>query len=95
MTPTEACTFFNSQSDLARAVGVTSQAVNKWIAQGRIPLGRQFQIQVLTRGKLRASEAHDATTSLRVPNKPRASAKNNYQPNNKFVVSPIDSVTEA
>lgn len=57
MSPTEAVSNFGNQSSLARALGVTPQAVNKWIAQDRIPLGRQYQLQVLTGGQLAASKA--------------------------------------
>jgi DNA-binding transcriptional regulator Cro len=81
MTPTEAVTFFHSQSGLARVLGVTSQAVNKWVAQGEIPVGRQFQLQVLTRGKLRADG----------PNRPRTPVKNNYSNPKKTGVRVIDN----
>jgi hypothetical protein len=54
MTPNDVVTFFGSQVAVARAIGTTSQAVNKWIAQGQVPLGRQCQLQLMTRGKLRA-----------------------------------------
>ncbi len=49
MTKDEAIKFFGSPSKLAKACDVSRQAVNRW---EEIPLTRQFQIQVITEGKL-------------------------------------------
>lgn len=52
MTPSEAIEHFGSQVALANALGLTQPTVSGWVQGGRIPRGRQFQIQVLTAGKL-------------------------------------------
>tara|TARA_R110001599_G_scaffold100770_8_gene258124 strand:- start:7664 stop:7837 length:174 start_codon:yes stop_codon:yes gene_type:complete len=52
MKATEAINFFGSKSKLADALGIDRSAVTLWGA--KIPLGRQYQIQVLTNGKLKA-----------------------------------------
>ena len=44
---------FGKQVDLAKVLNVTPQAVNRWKDMG-IPVPRQFQIEVLTNGKLKA-----------------------------------------
>lgn len=54
MTPQEAISFYGSGTKLARATGVTDIAVSLWKTRGAIPKTRQYQIQVLTKGKLKA-----------------------------------------
>jgi hypothetical protein len=44
---------FGSQSSTAKAVGTSPQVVSMWKKNG-IPIGRQFEIQFLTGGVLRA-----------------------------------------
>lgn len=46
---------FKSQSNAARKLGVSRQAVNGWKENG-IPDGQQAWIQILTSGKLKADE---------------------------------------
>lgn len=58
MTMQELIEHFGSQAAAARAIGVSLQVVSAWNAKNRIPLGRQYEIQVLTCGKLRADPAH-------------------------------------
>ena len=43
---------FGSQSEIARKFGVSRQAVAKWMAEG-LPLLRQYQAEILLRGKRR------------------------------------------
>lgn len=43
---------FGSVGAVAAALGITSQAVSLW--PDTIPLGRQFQLERLTEGKLKA-----------------------------------------
>jgi DNA-binding transcriptional regulator YdaS (Cro superfamily) len=57
MSPHEAIQHFGSQSALASALGVTQPTVSGWNTEGRIPFTRQFQLQVLTAGKLKADES--------------------------------------
>lgn len=54
MTTKEAIAFFGSQAELAAALGVSSGAVSQWSDEP--PDWRQWQIQVLTKNKLRVSE---------------------------------------
>ncbi len=53
MTYREILRHFGSQAEIARQAGVTVAAVKRWQQQG-IPLPRQYQLQVLTDGKLKA-----------------------------------------
>lgn len=59
MTLDQAVEHFGSRAALARAVGVSPQAVQQWGETGRIPRGRQFQIEVITRGELKADRKAD------------------------------------
>lgn len=46
--------FFGSKSKLAEALGVSPSAATQW--RDNIPVGRQYQIQVITNGKFKAAE---------------------------------------
>jgi metal-dependent amidase/aminoacylase/carboxypeptidase family protein len=48
---------FGTQVAAANALGVTDKAVSAWKKRG-IPLVRQYQIQVVTGGRLQAGMAH-------------------------------------
>lgn len=52
MTKQEAIEHFGSGAELARQLGIERSAVSLWGSE--IPSGRQFQIEVLTKGKLKA-----------------------------------------
>lgn len=52
MTTTEATGFFGTATKLANALGIEKSAVSQWGEHP--PLGRQAQIQLLSRGKLKA-----------------------------------------
>jgi len=52
MTRSEAIRFFGSQAALAKSLGIGRASVNNWGEQ--IPLGRQYQLEVLTGGALKA-----------------------------------------
>jgi len=53
MTKSEAIAFYGGKpSKLARALGVHPAAVTNW--SERIPEGRQYQLEVITKGKLKA-----------------------------------------
>ena len=60
MKTQDAIKYYGSQSALARAVGVTRAAVNAW--GDEMPIGRQFQIEVLTSGALKADRQDRKTT---------------------------------
>ncbi|WP_129138816.1 Cro/CI family transcriptional regulator [Modicisalibacter coralii] len=44
--------FFGSVGAVATALGITSQAVSLW--PETVPLGRQFQLEKMTEGRLKA-----------------------------------------
>ena len=52
MTTKEAAAYYGNQLAIARALGIWPTAVSQW--GKRPPLLRQFQIQVLTEGALKA-----------------------------------------
>lgn len=45
--------YFGSEAKLARFLGLTNGAVNQWGEY--IPQGRAYQIELMTKGKLKAS----------------------------------------
>ena len=53
MRYTEAIEHFGSEAELARALGITRQAVNLWKAGNLVSKGAAYQLQVITAGKLR------------------------------------------
>lgn len=54
MTPLEAELFFKSKAKIALALGITAPAVSEWFAKGRIPIVRQYQLELASEGQLRA-----------------------------------------
>lgn len=54
--------FFGGRVALAKALGVTPQAVHKWM-QTEIPPARAIQIEKLTEGKIQAVEIVSQTTA--------------------------------
>lgn len=58
MTKQDAINFFGSPSKLAKALDVTKQAINNWGAFP--PSVRQYQIEVLTDGQLKAEKKRAA-----------------------------------
>jgi transcriptional regulator with XRE-family HTH domain len=92
MNYADVCRHFGTQSAIARALGISVQAVSRWKRSGIVPLARQYEIQILTGGHLRASLAHRTTSSLSGPIRPRRSVENNIQTGKKTGVSLIDSV---
>lgn len=56
MTPIDAIAFYGSQHKLARALKISQPAIAKWVRIGHIPPVRQYQIQVVSRGKLLADK---------------------------------------
>ena len=54
MRTQDAADFFGGKSKLAEALGVSPSAITQW---GEcVPLVRQYQIQVVSKGKLKAKE---------------------------------------
>lgn len=54
MKKIDAINHFGSAVALARALDLTKQAVGQW--PDEIPIGRAYQIEVLTGGKLKAKD---------------------------------------
>lgn len=54
MTPTEVVAHFGSVRAVTEALGITQQAYSRWLQQGRVPRGRQYELQILTGGRLQA-----------------------------------------
>jgi hypothetical protein len=54
MTYTDIVRYYGTASEASRKLGLTRAAVSVWRRRG-VPYGRQAQIQLATRGKLKAS----------------------------------------
>lgn len=50
----QALQHYGSQTALAKALRITKAAVSLWAQDGKIPELRQYQIEALTKGKLKA-----------------------------------------
>lgn len=57
MTVQEVLEHFGGVAETARALAITYQAVQQWVDKGSVPMGRQWQIQAITHGKLSADKA--------------------------------------
>lgn len=57
MKPSDLETHFGSQIEAARALGLDRRTVWAWFSRGSIPIGRQYQIEVATKGKLKAQRS--------------------------------------
>jgi hypothetical protein len=53
MKKDDAIKYFGTASNLAKSLGVTKQAVFHWEV---IPIGRQYQIEVISKGVLHADK---------------------------------------
>lgn len=58
MTTQEVIEFFGSKAEISRALGCTKACVSMWGDEP--PRSRQWQIQVLTKGKLKANPTKTA-----------------------------------
>jgi transcriptional repressor of cell division inhibition gene dicB len=54
MNYTQLINHFQTQQKVAQALGINQSAVSLWHKAGYIPIGRQYQIQVITGGALQA-----------------------------------------
>lgn len=52
----EALKYYGSIKSLADAIGVSRQTIYLWKEKGSIPYSRQAQIELETRGKLKAEQ---------------------------------------
>lgn len=56
MTPIELISHFGTQTSAAKALGCAQSTVAEWCTDGVIPEGRQYQIELATRGALTADK---------------------------------------
>ena len=54
MTPKQVVDVFETQQKAAKALVVTHQADARWVSSGEVPMLRQYQIERVTNGKLKA-----------------------------------------
>lgn len=54
MKPNDALHHFGSVSAIASVCGCEQPSVSEWFSRGKIPDGRQYQIQIATNGALKA-----------------------------------------
>ncbi|MEH6784737.1 MULTISPECIES: Cro/CI family transcriptional regulator [Alcanivorax] len=59
MKKSEVVEFFGGIQQTADALGIRYQSVREW-PEDRVPEGRQFQIQVISKGRLKAAKQHSA-----------------------------------
>ena len=65
MTYNQVLSVFGSQAGIARALGIQQPSVWAWAHTGVVPLLRQYQIEQITGGALRASDPIRPPRSLR------------------------------
>lgn len=61
MKKSDVLDYFGGVSKAAKALGITKSAVSVW--REDIPYGRAFQIQLMTRGKLKANPKDSGSKS--------------------------------
>lgn len=57
MTPQDIISFFGSQAEAGRQLGVTRAIVSYWEKRNIVPVSTQLKIEVATRGKLKADKS--------------------------------------
>lgn len=59
MTLKEAIEYFGTRSELAKKLNISLPAISFW--KNKIPMGRQYQIELMTNGELKAdTESEDS-----------------------------------
>ena len=61
MTKQQAIAYYGSATKLAQALSVSKTAVSLW--SDVIPIGRQYQIEVITNGRLKADREQSPITT--------------------------------
>lgn len=56
MSPQEVIDFFETKVNAAARIGITPQAIDKWIKQEKIPRQAQIAIQAISKNKLVADK---------------------------------------
>lgn len=59
MNKADVVAYFGNQTKVAEALGISHVAVSRW--KDEIPLLRAYQIEELTKGKLKVEPAHKVT----------------------------------
>jgi hypothetical protein len=59
MKPNDILNHFGSKAEIARTLGVELPSVCEWFDKDRVPESRQYQIELATGRKLRASKPAD------------------------------------
>lgn len=57
MTVQEVLDYFDGIPAASKALGISYQAVQQWVDKDEVPEGRQWQLQAMTNGKLKAETA--------------------------------------
>jgi len=65
MSPIEAVSHFGTQVRLAEALGISQSSVSEWVDRGHIPWPRQFQIQHVSGGALKADAKDPCPPKMR------------------------------
>lgn len=61
MTKQQAVEYYGSQAALGRALGIQRAAVSAWET---IPIGRQYQLEVITSGELMADRSEPKASQM-------------------------------
>ena len=56
MKASEVIEYFGSQTEAAKAIEVSIPSVWAWVANDSVPMLRQYQIEIMTKGKLKADK---------------------------------------
>lgn len=54
MTPKDLLSHFGTQKEIAEFFGIEQPSVAEWFKRGEVPIGRQYEAQVKTAGRLLA-----------------------------------------
>lgn len=59
MTPQQVVDYFGGGSipEAAKKLDITYQAISQWFAAGKVPRGRQFELQDLSNGDLKVDQS--------------------------------------
>ena len=56
MKLSEVFAHFGSQAETARKLGINRASITEWVKNQRIPIKRQWQIELITDGRLKATQ---------------------------------------
>lgn len=56
MTPQDVLDYFKTQTEIARVAGCNQSSVAEWFSEGKVPEGRQYQLELATNGALKADK---------------------------------------